>query len=111
MEKIKIVKSILDILGDMVIEHEEYEPDTLTMLVKDVNAVVGDKPIDIYIKEGRFSSTFTGRPSFFLIPKSEKSSTKSISVQSPFQSVPNPKPFISLNSRLLQSLSSKGSDI
>lgn len=52
MEKIKFVKSILDILGDMVIEHEEYEPDTLTMLVKDVNAVVGGKPIDIYIKEG-----------------------------------------------------------
>ncbi|MCP1156590.1 hypothetical protein [Bacillus infantis] len=52
MKNTKFVKSILAILGDMVIEHEEYEPDTLTMLVKDVNAEIVGKPIDVYIKEG-----------------------------------------------------------
>lgn len=43
MEKSKFAMKLLNLLGDMVIEHEEYEQDTLTMLVQDVNAVVDGK--------------------------------------------------------------------
>ena len=51
MEKSKFVKTILNLLGDMIIEFEEYEPDTLTMLVKDVNAEIEGKELLDYIKE------------------------------------------------------------
>lgn len=39
MNNSKFVKSILNLLGDMVIEHREYH-NGLTMLVKDVNAEI-----------------------------------------------------------------------
>lgn len=51
MKKTKFVKSVLNLLGGMVIEHHEYEPDTLTMLVKDVNAEVEGRDLMEYIKE------------------------------------------------------------
>lgn len=52
MKKSKFVKSTLNLLEDMVIEHEQYLPNTLTMNLKDVNAVIGGKAIDEYLKEG-----------------------------------------------------------
>ncbi|MGP4109211.1 hypothetical protein [Virgibacillus sp. L01] len=51
MKKSVFVKSVLNLLGDAVIEHEEHEPDTVTMLVKDVNAEIEGKDLMEYIKE------------------------------------------------------------
>lgn len=51
MGKSKFAMKLLNLLGDMVIEHEEYEQDTLTMFVNDVNAVVDGKTLDVYISE------------------------------------------------------------
>jgi hypothetical protein len=50
MNNSKFVKSVLNLVGDMVIEHHEYEPDTLTMLVKNVNAEVEGRDLMEYIK-------------------------------------------------------------
>jgi hypothetical protein len=51
MKKSKFVKSVLNILGDMVIEHHEYQPNTVTMLVKDVNAKIEGRELMAYIEE------------------------------------------------------------
>lgn len=51
MKKSKFEKTILNLLGNMVIEHHEYEPDTLTMLVKDVNAEIEGRELMEYIEE------------------------------------------------------------
>lgn len=51
MKKSKFVKSVLNILGDMVIEHHEYQPNTLTMLVKDVNTKIEGSELMEHIEE------------------------------------------------------------
>lgn len=51
MKKSKFVTLILNVLGDMVIEHHEYEPNTLTMLVKDVNAEIEGSELMEYMEE------------------------------------------------------------
>lgn len=51
MKKSKFVKSVLNILGDMVIEHHEYQSNTVTMLVKDVNAKIEGSELMKYIEE------------------------------------------------------------
>lgn len=51
MNNTKFVNKIVKLLGDMVIEHHEYETDTLTVLVKDVNAKVKGRNLMEYIKE------------------------------------------------------------
>jgi hypothetical protein len=51
MKKSKFVKSVWNLLGDIVIEHHEYEPDTLTILVKNVNAEIEGGELMKYIKE------------------------------------------------------------
>lgn len=52
MKRLIFIKSILNLLGEMVIEYEEYHSGTLTINVKNVNVMIGDKPMDVYIKEG-----------------------------------------------------------
>jgi len=57
MNNANFVKSILNLLGDMVIEHQEYH-DGLTMLVKDVNAEIDGRDLMAYIKEGLIAEGF-----------------------------------------------------
>ncbi|WP_019156574.1 hypothetical protein [Robertmurraya massiliosenegalensis] len=50
MNNSKFARSILKLLGDIVLEHREYH-DGLTMLVKDVNAEIDGRDLMEYIEE------------------------------------------------------------
>lgn len=50
MKKSKFVKSILNLLEDMVLEYQEYH-NSITMLVKDVNAEIEGKDLMEYLEK------------------------------------------------------------
>jgi hypothetical protein len=50
MNNSKFVKSVLNLVGGIVIEHHEYQTDTLMIHFKDVNAEVEGRDLMEYIK-------------------------------------------------------------
>lgn len=52
MKQSKLAKATLNLVGGFVLEHAEYEPNTITMNVKDVIALIGGKDLMDFIKGG-----------------------------------------------------------